>query len=436
MVKKSGLFRNTRPARVTRKRKVLLLLVMALSLLCILIPGTPLLTKGRVEAQLSAFAAQVAQYAQETGNVATFTYGEVTISGMGYNKRARVAGPTLTFTRRTLMGQDVASISTPGMVIVPDTAGAARLSVEFPEPFTLASNDVPQSILTFHEGTLRYAVVREPGSEGPMLRHSLLPPPSFTLKPAPGRQGGDVAVSYAPGAEITSLYTPAQAKSDTRLALRNLSIAETGLTINVASVSSTLLRKPAEGGKLAFDTAFALTDVEVKRGERAYGPYSLKISAEGTRVVAVDGALPPPDTDVQLREFSLAGGKLRVNAKASFSRKADDSLPYGTADVQVENFSAFRDGTDFSPEMRAAVTEALSRIIGADAGKAEELLFSIRREKLGDVLIGSSNVEEVLTAFFSRLLLGAAGPAPTGGDVQLIPKAPDTSAQPETPVNP
>ena len=77
------------------------------------------------------------------------------------------------------------------------------------------------------------------------------------------------------------------------------------------------------------------------------------------------------------------------------ARKADDSLPYGSADVHVENFSSLRNSNNLPPELKAAVVDIASRISGADASSAEELLFTIKRDKLGALSIGKSGFEEL-----------------------------------------
>ncbi len=392
--------------QITAYKKLFFILVIAITLVTVLTSSVPFLSREQVDGMLTGFSEELSTYAQSSGSQASFTYGAVEVAGSGYQRRALVANPSLSVSRTLWFGPQTITLSAPNMVLLPDPSGTGSFIVEFPEPLTISERGIPSHTLSFPDGPGRYAVIPQGSGEDRQYLHTLILPPRFQLS---SYNGGKLMVTYDAGPRAALRYTPSQLKSETSVAFRNLALVGQDSTVQIGSLSSAATRAPAEEGRIAFDTSLTLNDIAVKKGSELEGPYSFKLSAAGKRLGGAAGAANP-ESDVDVKELVLSADQFQLSAAGKMKRTADDSLPYGGLDVKVKHFSSLRNSNTLAPEIKLALVEMASRATGADASTADDLAFSVQREKLGSLMIGASRFEELAAIFISRALLGGAAP--------------------------
>jgi hypothetical protein len=408
--------------QVTCYKKIFFVLVLAIVLAVVLTSNVVTMSQQSVEAQLKSSSDSIARYARDNGSEASLTYGDIQLMGFGYEKYAHVATPTLSFTRSGWLGQEKIVLSSDSVLIRPDASNVQGFTLEFPEPITISKNGQGLNVLSFANGTPKYVYMpyRKGGED--VLSHRLSLPPEFTLTPPDG-SGETISVTYDAAPKVVLLQVPATNHSESELEFHNITITDPGTVITAGMLTSILTRDPAEEGKLAFDSTIVINDIGYKRGGDLDGPYSLKFSGNGTRVIPVDGKLPPPDTSLNLRELSVSADKFRLVASGAINRTADDFMPHGKADVNIENFPSLLASDNLSPELKTALAATLSQVTGADAASEDALNFSVVREPMGEVGVGNVGLEDAITTFFTRMMLGGGEAPQPAPDVEDSPPA-------------
>lgn len=420
-MKSPGFMKLKQPNEKDVVKKMMFFFVFVVALIMVLfMSNVPFLSKQQVEARLGGIADKLAAYAKETGSEAKLSYGDVSIVGTAYEKKALVKNFSLSVSHTAWLGGDTLNFTTPSVLFVPDVTGSSQFAMEFPEPVSVAMNGSVLYTVSFPEGAPKYFSIPQKDGGNTAIKHILQLPQKLVLNTPYGAKESALNISYDPNPKLICYHTLNTNKSNTEVAFQNVVINGPKNNINIGSFNSQMQHQPAAGGKLAFDANIVLNDVGVKGDHGMEGPYSFRLSANGTRIAPTSGTMPPPDTDVTLRELSISADKFHLGATGNLSRKSDDPLAFGMAEVKVENFSSLRNSANLSPEMKAALVDAASHISGTDASTADNFNFTVKREKLGQLAVGNTSMAELTTAFLSHIMLGgaprqdAAAPAPEG----------------------
>lgn len=417
--------KDATPEEITSYKKLFFILLMAITIGVILTTQVPHITPESAKAQLDAFAATIAAEAKDSGMEASFTHGDITIAGFGYNKQAVIASPALNVTQTTWLGPNTVTLSTPRMYLIPSAIGNVFHAV-FPDPLTVSRNGAPQRTLSFSGGQPAYTLVEQRYNDVSEFVHTVFLPPHMTIASGPAGSEQKTEITYNERPQVAFKRAPAQKRSEITLGFQNILIREGERQITIGSASLGVMRKPNEDGKIAFDSVTLLSDIGVKTMQGLEGPYSFKLSTAGTRSAVPTPPMAPQDSDLTVRELVLTADKFQLQATGQISRKPDDSLPFGLLDVQVKNFSSLRNSPTLAPEIKAAIVDIASRVSGVDAASAEDMQFTVKRDKLGPLAIGTASFEDVAAIFFSRVMLGGQTPP----SAIVPPSAPAAGGEP------
>jgi hypothetical protein len=419
---------------------------LALALGVVLFSGTSPISEDTIKQKLQAFSEQVASEAILRGKEAKFSYGDVAITGWGYDKRAVVTDVSLEISEKSTMETNRWGISTAKMVITPDPSVAERLFFTFPEPMNVIANSQLKStvsfssplLYTFYDGSLKSPRV---------FAHEIRLPEKIISTPA---RNVDASASPAKPLIVTldkdSLISlrshPDSGAHEIRYGFNNVNIVfEDNSEINIAALNSTLNESPAQGNRTNGEYTLSVTDI-IHRGATTNNPYSMQVelSYESDRPQA---GKPLTSMDIKLGRFAIMNDDFKLQAKGNVSLTADDPLPYGNVDMEIINAGKFL-ASELLPDMlRPAITSLLEKTNGAEAVAAGRISVPLKREKNGVFYIGDSTFEELTAAIVSDLLKPpAAAPAepatPITEEPEIsVPSAPAAEeAIPETPKEP
>ncbi|MBV8939798.1 MAG: hypothetical protein JO089_08195, partial [Alphaproteobacteria bacterium] len=388
--------------RATPAKKIIGTLVLILAIIAIMVSGVPVMSRSFVETQLQRFGAYIAQRSErENGVTATFAYDGVGMEGgiLNLGTRAVVMNPSLAFQRGTGPGSETIGLATDRVRLIPRNDSGNNVDIEFPDPLRISDNGVHTSTVTF-EGMPRYNFMQKTQNKEVEQWHALYLPPKFAIQPEtadgkPAEGKTRVMVSYNPNPVINARIVPATDATTSEFHLQNLSIAgEDGKTsVTAGSVDSSTHRN-TENGKIAFGVVFSLQDVGVQSKGVLEGPYHFKLDASGTHAIGTAGE-PVKEADLAVREITFGSDKFSVNASGTINTRPDDPLPFGQLDVTTKNFAALRDGPMLSPENKALLTDVASKVTGVDAATADELHFTIKRDKQGPLMLGNATLDDV-----------------------------------------
>lgn len=413
---------DRRRRRSQTYKKIFTLVVMAIAIMMIYSTSIPIITRPLVEAQLASFTNYIATHArQEHGMDANFSYGDISIDGLG--RSATIHNPALLLSDSSFLGQGKTEIKTEEIVI--KSVGDSAYAVFFPKPFTIIDQSQRNTRLAF-DGVPTYQFHPENADGQTVWAHSITLPPKFTLAAnLPLEQAMKepvTTVTYAPDHTFL-LKQYADGRNETTIAFRdiNASVSNEPLSLSIGSLSTVASRGIAAEGKYPFDSSVTLADVGIKRGDVLDGPYNFKLGMNGVSAPA-DETGTIRDMDMNLREFALYSDKFRVGATGSISRKPDDSLPFGQINVTVTNYPALRDTPAIGPEIKAAMDDVVARVSGPQPAAGADIAFAIKRDKLGTLAIGQASLEDITAIFITRLLLNRN--SEQGAPVMLTPEPP------------
>lgn len=413
------------------KRKTLALmggLALVIALFAVLLGGGGSVSKPVIEAQLKAFGERIAQEGRENGAEASFTYEGVDTSGFFFNRKATIASPRLSLTQKPAFGAaSTTAISTPQAVAVAGGLTGRDLKVRFPQPFTVWEDGKEQAAIAF-AGEPVFSLNRVNQGKNAETRHSLALPPKFTVTPAVGDNGAKpapITVTYDAN-PVLAVILRDEGSREANTEIRNLRIVQEGEKPEEASVGSISVvskQMADENGARRFDVVLAVNDIGMKTQNGENGPYSVKLSAQGsTPAAALDAA--KAESDIVLRELMLSTDLYSLEANGTISQKADDPLPSGNVEVVIKNFNVFAAGPLVENEYRPLLLTTLSAIVGQSVEGLRDVSFTISREPRGVMMIGNVTFEQLIGHLLPAFMPRMSDQAPQGA--APVPAAPAT----------
>ncbi len=413
------------------------ILLVIIAVLIILSGGGNIISKPYVEAQLKAFADSVAQDAKERGAQASFRYDDVTIKGMFFTKKAYITNPSLSISQGSPMrpAGRTTTISTPMAVVEPDKITGTNINVHFPSPFTVAQQGAPAIMLRF-EGEPVYALARSKAENKTTVRHSFYLPAKLTVSQNSETNAGQpktLVITYDMNPTVNSIINE-DGSREGALNFRNIRITDSTSEkqeVTIGNFASDIRQSAAPNSRLAFDTTLSVNDIGVKTDKRESGPYSFKLSLEGTvpAQTMADKTSQPSDLDMTVREVAFTSDKFEVRAKGSINRKPDDMLPFGALDFAVNHYQDLLNSELVRPDARSVVVSVANLITGQPTEALQDLKFTVKRDKGGTLMVGQAPFEQLMLFIMPQLRLRPDAALPGSAPVTAAPQP--EAVQPE-----
>jgi len=352
-----------------------------------------------VETDLKQFTAYIADEARKHGREAKFTYGDITVEGWGYDKRAIIHDVSLEilhseplFTKRWLF-------STASITMRPDRLSAGRLLVDFSEPVNIIKNSHHLYTLYFSD-PLNYSHFDGLFKGEHVIEDSLVLPQSLMLKSTvePGEEASrqqKIEVTYHSPPEIRLRNWPGDGKTEMAVVLENLKIISDGKPeFTIGTFTSYYNGLPDAQHNLKGQFTATAIDFTVNNAGKESRPYSYNLDID---YLAEQGV-----NHYTLNKCVVTGDNFKVKATGSIATAMDDPLPFGKIELEFSNPRAFINSELLPDHSRVALEETLQKVAGEPV-EEKNLTIPLNREKNQLFYIGRATFEEVAATLLAGL---------------------------------
>ena len=384
--------------------------------------ASSLISKEIVENELQNLSAQISEEAEEQGKTAKFTYGEVEITGWGYNKKAVVHNPAIEVAVKGAPEGKNWLVSTDSVVAEADPTNAQRAILSASAPFNISEDGKQKSVVSFAE-PLKYAYTQLNVDGFKSAVQDIFVPTQITISQviAPV-EGGSAPVAVAPKNQTIISFATAptlQILSSAEKNKRIVSYDFSGLSVinddgNKVTIGSII-------GKFNKENSLALGDIVLANATHSSQPYAFNLdtaiagtittpkAGESPVTTVADTPTPVAPTSVvskkiTLNEISLAGADFKIHAAGDISVESSDPLPSGLLNFQIDNLQKFLGSEIVPAEMRGVVEAVLEKMTGQPASKQENIAVPFKREKNGVLYLGNSTFEALTASVLGNVL--------------------------------
>lgn len=352
-----------------------------------------------VQNHLKAFSEYVNIEAGKYGSQASFTYGDITLNGWGYDKRATIRDVRLEISSPHNPNAVRWILATDSIIFRPDKMSAARLLADFNEPLHIARNGQPLYALSL-SSALTYSHFDGIYKGEHVIQEDITLPERMVFKAmsAPvDAQDSRSDISYAPNAEISLTRRPGSNKTDMSFILRDLKLAQPdGNIFTVGTLTSYFTLRPDDHSQLAGQFTITALDFAFIRPGRESKSYSFNLDIGYS--ADKDAA-----SHFSLNKCILLNDEFKLKATGGFITSRDDLLPYGNVMLELINPDRFLASELIPAHSQLALTEMLEKIGNTSAEGKNMLSIPLSREKNQIAYIGKYPFEEVASALLTGL---------------------------------
>ena len=395
--------------------------------------ASSLMSKEIVENELQNLSAQISEEAEEQGKTAKFTYGEVEITGWGYNKKAVVHNPAIEVAVKGAPEGKNWLVSTDSVVAEADPTNAQRAILSASAPFNISEDGKQKSVVSFAE-PLKYAYTQLNVDGFKSAVQDIFVPTQITISQviAPV-EGGSAPVAVAPKnqtiisfATAPTLQILSSAEKNKRIVSYDFSglsvINDDGNKVTIGSIIGKFNKENSDAeGSASEKYSLALGDIVLANATHSSQPYAFNLdtaiagtittpkAGESPVTTVADTPTPVAPTSVvskkiTLNEISLAGADFKIHAAGDISVESSDPLPSGLLNFQIDNLQKFLGSEIVPAEMRGVVEAVLEKMTGQPASKQENIAVPFKREKNGVLYLGNSTFEALTASVLGNVL--------------------------------
>lgn len=397
----------------------LLILIAAVGI--ILFTGASGMSRESIEQRLRQFSDQITSEAAKSGREARFAYGNITMEGWGFNKRATVENVSLEVAEKSVLDVNRWSLSTAKMLAEPDPVTANNLVFVLPEPINVIENSQIKTVVTF-SAPLKFTYFNGMVNKTQRIEQNFHFPDKIFLTSAqtagePADKTNDVVISYDENPVFTIKSEPATGARDANYAFRDVKIAMgDGSQATIASLSSILTEKPGADKKPVGNYKLMLVDLILRDSERTSHAYTITTNFDYTGDIPSLSmnkmTLTPENSLITLNQLLIASDSFKIKAEGKLMLASDDPLPSGMINVDIDNVQSLINSELVPEASRPSVMDALQKITGQPVGSLTNVTIPVKREKSGMMYIGNVTFEELVASLLANMIRSAPPGAP------------------------
>ena len=419
--------------------------------------ASSLISKEIVENELQNLSAQISEEALAQGKTAKLTYGEVEITGWGYNKKAVIHNPSVEVAADAPLGKSWV-VSTDSVVGEADPTNAQRVILSAAAPFNISEDGKQKSVVSFAE-PLKYAYTQLNVDGVKTAEQDIFVPTQISISPvaapvdgaspqvapvAEAPKGGTI-ISFATAPTLQILSSAEKNKRIVSYNFSGLSVAtDDGNKVTVGSIIGKFDKEDGEGtGSFLAKYSLALGDVVLANAANSSKPYEFNLDTAIAGTITAPKAVELPVTPVAdasalsqsltsqapvapapiaptpvvskkitVNEISLASADFKIHAAGDISVESDDPLPSGLVNFQIDNLQKFLGSEIVPAEMRGVVEGVLEKMTGQPVSKQENAAIPFKRDKNGVLYLGNSTFEALTANVLGSVLTNRPASAP------------------------
>jgi hypothetical protein len=373
----------------------------------ILFSGASAITQENIKQHLDHFAEYMAKDVQGQTRTGKFSYGDIVINGMGFNKSAVVSNVSIEMSEKSTIDTPKWSISTEKMLVLPDPTMPSRLYFVFPDPINIIENSQLKTTIT-SSTPIKYSFTEISKDNAAKYTHALFLPNQIIFTPA--KAAGDESahanrtiVSLGDNAKLVEQFTPAQNKREAQVVLNNIKIdSDEGADTTIGAITAKFLETDVENNQVQGQYSWDITDVSGPSKEEKDGkPYSMNgdiaFQGEAPGIEIKNMAPVFGNTEFTVNKWTLSNDDFKILAQGKVAITSDDPLPSGNLSVSIENAGQFINSYLVPSPARAAITAAFQKVTGQPVEAQTHVYIPLKRDKNGVFYVGDLTFE-ALTA--------------------------------------
>lgn len=352
-----------------------------------------------VENKLKTFAAYASRAAQKYGKSANFKYGDISIVGWGYDKRAIVRNVSLEISEAGLFDTNRWVVSTEAMTLRPDHVMADRVIADFDAPVNIIRNSTHLYTMRFSDA-LHYAHYDGLHEGQRMIDDSIALPEKIVVTPiadgSSATPAADIEITYNPNHQLHLREWPEKQVLEVGVGLENLRIMKADEPLFVVGAFSSYVNEELDTEqRLKGQFTITAIDFFMKDDRSQRKPYSFNMDIGYT----TDSQQA---THLTFNKYALMNNDFKFKVTGGLTIAQDDRLPYGKLMLELSNPTQFLNSNLIPESSRNAVRDVLAKV----SGNLEQPTISIpiSREKNQSSYFGSVTFEEIAAMLFTGLI--------------------------------
>ena len=365
----------TSPKQTSRLKSVVGAVVIVAVLALILFSNSAPINQADVEKRLQQLAA-----------VTHFTYGNIEMTGKGYEKYIVVHDVHLSSEATGF------SLETGSVEVIRDPLNNKRLIFRLPSTVTISKNGEKKT-LSFPT-PLAFGYAEDDAHNSHLTLHL---PPQMTVAPATGsEQPLVIAYDKLPDIHLDTIASLAQ--KELQAELHNITVQNgTDAQINIGEMTLAITEKSANAPQKDGLFNFTISDftrlASVNKASRTCSFTSNIAYTTSQTLIRLSGA--PSDIHGKINKVMLACEGFAINVDGDIARTAADALPSGTVNVTIDGVKTFLDSDLISDQTRSELTVALPKITGQPFDTLSKGTFPVKRDATGVMTLGTVNINEL-----------------------------------------
>lgn len=415
-----------------------LLLIGCIAALYMFMPVA--ITKENVEKHLQLFNTYVSKQSTDNNKEGSFTWGDISLEGWGFEKQALIANPSINLTDK--IDGSKWTIATPSAVATPDRSPDI-LHFAVPGAITLSLNGDLKQTMTF-SAPPKYSYFDGNREGMHTLEHDFKLPSQITLTPAKttddrGDKISTVVISYDGMPVLRSTVKPEAGERTILAEFSNLRISTDQVEqVVVTTLMSRYSEKKLPENAVEGSYSLMMTDLLLSQADGVMTPYSFSGDFKFATVppaplptdVNPETTTPPKaSTEFTISKMQLIASEFEIKLEGKVVASPDDPLLSGDILLEIKNAGNFLASKLVPSEVKPIVESALLKISGQAIDATTTVSLPIKREKNGTLYIGSLTFEELTAAIFADIMANQ----PT---VTHLPENPPANAPGAAPVSP
>ena len=444
------------------KKKNRLLTYLALVLAAVLVLGFLLthsgIDKALIKQKLDQYAALLQEKGREQGRDVSLTYGDIEVAGGFIHKHVIIRNPQLSIKPLAQPGAttppnpaDTVAVTTPQLVIYPETRDLSSLRFSLPEPLNFTSADAPdKSLLKIAASTpIELIVTQNKVNNQPFTRILHTAPSAFDFtylreKQTAGEE--DATPTVVPVYDTIHMTVASGSTIETNFAADGSGLGKADVSfkqittvpqsapqgiVTIAGVEAHWRNEINNKNVVSIANKMHVGPITAPPDVLPYAPIELTVDAsyDGASALAPDAPAAGLGNDpkITVRQLTLSTKNSTLSATADFTSSPTDVLPMGKAQLNLTNIPFIREEAKkrglLTADNEAWIADLVQQITGTPFDQLKDLALPIERSRGSAFKVGNTTFEEVFATFLKHAL--KVRPA-TGGAV--VPTTPETGA--------
>lgn len=397
------------------------IIVLACFIFTILNGAKPI-TQEVLKYHLQEFSENFSKQASLNGKIGTFSYGDVSIKGWGFDKYAVIENASISVAEHGLLHSSKWTLSTASVIVTPDSFIEGLFVFSFPDPLNIIENSELRSLVTFPRPP-KYSYLEGRRGRVRVLEHALFLPEKMTFTPSRSvddtrvTEAEQTIVSFDANPTIKSVYQLDDHARSIDIAFKNVSVTKgESVRAMINSLSSSFSEKQTGEKEMGGNYLLQVIDLMLPVGENMMNPYNItasfatssQLSEPFTTLKSGVVTLPMATrADIAINALDILTTDFGVRIKGHITDDLEDPLIFGNANIDINNVKKFI-GSELIPQhARGAFSMAIAQVVGQPVDQLVDTVISVRREKNGGLYFNDMPFEKVAAALFSDLLKGA-----------------------------